>query len=514
MKRYILAITSISLLLSASCSCVTGGGGGAAETCILSPEATEILPASIEDGSLCGGDLQRLDSAVRPWSMEFGDRVADGLFLIINESALDDDISRLGLINIPPRGRLPITFRGFTPNDSLVVTGDTINFAVEFDNEWGSGRVAVRFEANVTGCDSQLLTGPRVENVFQLAVVGSVLLDGAEFPIAAGTLSQTSKRTPGPCDDALRPLTDQRWMLRTTSEYDDEPETDVSLSFSGATGFTHFANVSVPGVELGCDEECPATSISFDGDTLTFEAAFSETASVSFVGQVTDCRDDLYLTYLHNRSELVVDGEGTIEVDGVEFPLTRLHFGKTDPVPPLRDLCSGDRPSFSCILNWTIRTTDPRIGEPSGVDPVFRALGQRSDSSLFEVIDPRDESEYPARCDSSTEAPVLTFDGERLTIRGSSREQDDDNREDKGESRTCTVSFDGVLAECTTFNDGFVPFVDRFIVRFEGQGQTVFDGVVTSMNQLYLTGIPTDAPPPGPTGTIEDFLDEFPFLFP
>ena len=515
MKRSILAITSISLLVTASCDPVPGGGG-AAETCILSPEATEILPASKEDGSLCGADLQPLDSPTRPWSIQFGDPEADGAFLSLNEDFLDGDISVRGWVHIAPRGTRPITFRGSTAKDSLIVDGDTISYDVEFENESDPGRVAVRFEARVTGCESQLLTGPRIENVFQLTATGSIRIDDREFSITAGELNQTSKRAPGPCSDALRPLTDQLWTLRTASDFEDAPESDLSLSFGGRDGRAHFANVSVPGVDLGCDDECPATSIRFDGDTMTFEAAYSETASVSFVGRVTECRDDLYLTYVQNGSELVVDGEGAIEIDGVEFPLTRLHFGKTEPVPPLRDLCAGDLPSSSCILHWAIRTTDPRVTSRSGRDPVLRALGQRQNVTLLEIIDPGSGDDPPAGCEAGDGAAQVTFDGERLLMTASVRTEIGSGIPG-GEIpiRRCTASFDGVVVECVTVNDSeFFLLTDVVMVRLEGIGQTVVDGVVTPMNQLYMTGIPTDAPPPGPTGTIEDFFNEFPFLFP
>ena len=45
--------------------------------------------------------------------------------------------------------------------DSLVVTGDTISYDIEFENESDPGRVAVRFEANVTRCESQFLSSCR-----------------------------------------------------------------------------------------------------------------------------------------------------------------------------------------------------------------------------------------------------------------------------------------------------------------------------------------------------------------
>ena len=228
----------------------------------------------------------------------------------------------------------------FEPEATLIFDGETISVEAGFVDDRTGQACSIELTGSVTSCPGDLPPGLAPPNSLCATAEGVTTIAGEEFLVGDLRIDRVES-----CDPAPVSLVDQQWTLINyhVAALGNEfiaVSYDVVIDVHGLGNVVQSGSLSqFPGVEedlsMGCDEEWPQGSVSFDGQTLSMELVggfpggigdelAEETCAMSFTGTVTYCQDfpsfgpdgDDSLSILTLRidgagSHIVADQEGT-----------------------------------------------------------------------------------------------------------------------------------------------------------------------------------------------------------
>ncbi len=288
---------------------------------------------------------------------------------------------------------------------------------------------------------------------------------------------QVAAAQDGPAGDLSGLLApDEAWVLGS-----------ANLLLFGYGDRIEYALLTAGAVEDSCVGLAPVGTVRLDGQTLHVEGRFTDPdtnqqCSFELDGDVGACLDDGAFDAGFEACTLV-GASGSARTGGRSFALGETAIARPSGCETLQARLGG-------LPQWGILNLHPlAVPFVDGPDPTRGLLlieGTRAQVGTAANITSVQGDNFTG-CLDETPTGTVSFDGTTLTIDLSLQGQD--NADASGTPGNCSISFVGTVTYCAEFDPSEVGQpggASGTIVRLDGEGSTLRNGVSTPQNVLYL----------------------------